>query len=163
MTDEMGYRNIDRVYELSQQGRLSKESGGTLTLDLLALSMMTYMARKAIDKEDRKAIAEGKPYWCYWGGWDSMAATIGMVLPTDEQREHAFEDESVADAISARQLTARNRLSRTAKFLKERGCIKMLKAPVTFARENAIWLLRLGETEEENATAEAWARKCLNL
>lgn len=164
MTDDMGYRNIDRVYRLAQHGRLSKLSNGVQTLDLLALSMMTYMARKAVDKEDvRNVIHNDKPYWCYWGGWDAMAAEMGLILPPGEFGDPNATIEELSETVEKRTRTARNRLSRTARFLQERQCLKMLKAPVTFAGKNAVWLLLLGESEEENRQAETWARECLRI
>lgn len=68
MTEQMGYRNVDRVYALASQGKFSKtDENGKQTLDLLALSMMTYMASKVIDKEDVNAVVyQNRAYWCYW-------------------------------------------------------------------------------------------------
>lgn len=163
MTDQMGYKNIDRVYDnLAQRGKLSKESNGRKTLDLLALNMMTYMARKAIDKDDKRTLKEGDPYWCYWEGWDSMAAHMGMILPSDDQTA-LTRDGNLDEDITRRKLTARNRLSRTARFLVEQGCIKQLKPPVPLAGKNAVWLLLLGKTPEENRQAEIQARLAFGL
>lgn len=162
MTDGMGYNNIDRVYDiLAADGRLCKPNGDTLTLDTLALSMMTYMARMAMDKENAKG---NEAYWCYWGGWDNMAARMGMILPDEELRREALErSEEYADVVRSRTLTARNRLSRTAKALQKNGCIKLLRPAITFAQKNAIWLLLLGESDEENAEAERVARRAFGL
>lgn len=160
MTDEMGYRNVDRVYDLARQGKFSKTNEeGKQTLDLLALSMMTYMASKVIDKEDVNAVVyHDRPYWVYWEGWDKMAEGMGLVLTAEEATL-----DSAFDASSARTRTARNRLSRESKFLQERGCIKQLKAPVPLAQKNAVWLLVLGRDERENRESERIARLYYNL
>lgn len=159
MTEQMGYRNVDRVYALASQGKFSKtDENGKQTLDLLALSMMTYMASKVIDKEDVNAVVyQDRAYWCYWEGWDKMIEGMGMVI---DSKEHDLD--TAAETTMARTRTARNRLSRGAKFLQEQGCIKQLKAPIPLAGKNAIWLLLLGN-ERENREAERIARLYFNL
>lgn len=159
MTEQMGYRNVDRVYALASQGKFSKtDENGKQTLDLLALSMMTYMASKVIDKEDVNAVVyQDRAYWCYWEGWDKMIEGMGMVIAS---KEHDLD--TAAETTMARTRTARNRLSRGAKFLQEQGCIKQLKAPIPLVGKNAIWLLLLGN-ERENREAERIARLYFNL
>lgn len=169
MTDEVGYKNIDRVYALAREGKMSKQGDGKTplesTLDLLALNMMVYMASKAIDKGDRKIIDEGKSYWTYWGGWTAMGVEMGLIPVETEQTKKLLgpEAEQVARLVETRKRTAINRLSRKARFLVERGCIKQLKPPIPLAQKNAVWLLLLGTDEEENLAAEYWARKMLHL
>ena len=159
MTEQMGYRNVERVYKLASQGKFSKtDENGKQTLDLLALSMMTYMASKAIDKEDVNAVVyQDRAYWCYWEGWDKMIEGMGMVISPAKT-----DLETAAEMTMVRTRTARNRLSRGAKFLQEKGCVKQLKAPVPLAGKNAIWLLLLGNVRE-NHEAERIARLYFRL
>ncbi|OZG57881.1 hypothetical protein BTIS_1122 [Bifidobacterium tissieri] len=164
----MGYRNIDRVFALAERGKLSKIVGDNLKLNELALGMMCFMGKTAIDKEDTAAINEGNPYWCYWLGWDATAAGMGLILPTQQQLDLSYVgDGSAAEkAIENRTLTARNRLSRTAKFLRDNGCVRLLRPATSFAggnKKTAIWMLCLGEDDAENDTAERWARRVLHL
>lgn len=156
--DEMGFKNTERVYDMARRGVFSKPNGDSSTVNLLALNMMLYMSLKAVSAEDQKAINDGKAYWCYWGGWEKMAANMGLTVTPME-----IGDNEADIAVDSKKRTAINRLSRTAKFLQEKGAIKLLRPSSTIGtKRNATWLLLLGD-EAENAAAEAHARECLGL
>lgn len=158
--DEMGFTNVDRVYAMAQRGMFSTLKKDSLTVNQTALNMMIYMAMRSINVEDSKAVNSGKPYWVYWGGWTKMAAELGFTLVPMDMDDMDEED---AARVTVHTRNAINRLSRTARFLQDRGAIKLLRPASTIGmKRNATWLLLLGD-ESENAAAEAWARKCLRL
>lgn len=158
--DDMGYTNFERVEQMSQRGVFStySEKTNALLVNKTAQTMMFYMAMKSINAEDGKAYLAKKPYWVYWGGWERMAVSLGWTLTPLR-----LEDENADLVVEAHRRTVVSTLSRTARFLQDRGAIKLLRPASTIGtKRNATWLLLLGD-DAENAAAEAWARECLNL
>lgn len=160
--DEMGIKNLERLDALSANGRFLKDG----KLQKGPLLMMQYMARCATNREDPAVFQQGKAYWCYWGGWDNIALTYGMMLPSDAEVLAAIEDGADIDPSTRKRIrTARNTISRYAKFLKDQDLIKLIRPAVSYPgrKRNAMWLLLLGATDAENAAAEAQARTYFRL
>ena len=158
MTEEMGYQNVNRVYELSRAGRLTKPRGGKLTLDNMALNTLLFMAHSSYDWPLSKSLADNMvPARLYTLGWRGIAEALGMTLLSFEQLQSGKD----ADAMmKSRENTAKNRISQTWNDLAERGLIKQLY-PQSLGK-NAGYLLLIGDPAE-NREVEAWARRCLGL
>lgn len=161
----MGFKNVQAVYRRSAKGRLLKPRGGQVTLDTTALNMLAYMACNAYDWPLTPSMREHHvPARCYSRGWDKMADDFGMGMVLGERLEKiGLDGEALEAAMAGRSATARSRLSRAAKFLQAQGLIKLL-IPADLRHEKpAVWLLTIGDTAEEDAEVEAWARECYGL
>lgn len=152
MATFMGYRNYDAVIECSKAGKLSRQSGKTKKLDELAMVMLTYMALRSIDKEDTETQRKKHlPYRTYWKGWDAMISDMGMNTLTDEQMESAAKDGlDITQLAEGRTNTARNRLSRAAKFLEQQGLIRRILKPNITRNQTSVWVLLISPTPEQN-------------
>ncbi|TPF91239.1 hypothetical protein [Bifidobacterium sp. UTCIF-38] len=162
--NEMGYRNEDAVYALSEAGRLLKPRGGQVAVDPTAVMLLAYMAHNAYDWPPTEEMRRRHiPCRCYSRGWDVAARAFGMTIAGGEKAAQIIAEGGDLEAMmTARRTTARNRLSQTAKFLQAQGLIKLL-VPADVRRERpATWLLLLGD-ERENREVEAWARECLGV
>lgn len=159
MSEEMGYQNALRVFDLSSVGRLAKPRGGKITINSTAMLVLEYMALHTYDwPPTDKLRTVAAPCRYYTLGWRSIASALGMTLLSAEQVNDPNVD---ADkAIKARAATAQMRISQAWKFLQEQGLVKCL-TPASLGR-NAGYLLMLGD-DEENREVESWARKCLGL
>lgn len=163
----VGYKNMDRVYEKVSQGALSKLNSGKRTTDSFALSLLTYMALRTCGPNDQAVHKGEKPYWCYWGGWNDAMDDLGMTLPDYEPTSdpELISEEQYrrnAEELPKRRRTAWNRIGSAAKFMQQRGILKLLKPANVFQQKNAIWLLCLG-TPTENLLAEKQAREYFHL
>lgn len=164
MRTPMGYRNAEAVYRQSHAGRLLKPRGGQVALDATALSMLTYMALNSYDWPPSADMRRNYiPARCYQRGWDQMAEDFGMlVVGGDRLQEIGIDGDALTSAMASRRNTARARLSQTAKFLQSQGLIKQI-VPASVRREKpAVWLLTIGD-DEENTEVEAWAKTCYRL
>lgn len=158
MTDDMGYQNVNHVYELSSTGRLAKPRGGKITLDSTAMHALLFMAHSTYDwPPSERMTANMLPARLYTLGWRGVAEALGMTLLSFDQLKSG-EDESAMR--TARERTAKNRITTAFKDLAERGLIKQIY-PQSLGR-NAGYLLLLGDAAE-NREVEAWARRCLGL
>lgn len=157
--DGMGYRNAKKVYALASQGRLNRERDGVPVVNSLALHMMLYMALTATDLE---AADDNNPPRVYWAGWSKMAEELGMTPGVKDFLDPDLTDSEIKAIIVRRKNTARNRLSQTARWMRENGLIKQLVPANSYLGRNAAWLLLLGD-DAENREVEAWARRCLRL
>ena len=157
--DGMGYRNAQKVYALASQGRLNRERDGVPVVNSLALHMMLYMALTATDLESAD---DNNPPRVYWAGWSKMANELGMTPGVDDFMNPDLTDKGIETTIIRRKNTARNRLSQTARWLRERDLLKLLVPANSFLGRNAAWLLLIGDPAE-NREVEAWARRCLGL
>lgn len=155
----MGYNNARKVYALAAQGRFNRERDGIPVVNSLALQMMVYMALTATDVEGAD---DETPPRVYWAGWSKMANELGMTPGVDDFMNPDLTDKDIEATITRRKNTARNRLSQTARWLRERGLLKLLVPANSFLGRNAAWLLLLGD-DAENRDVEAWARRCLGL
>lgn len=158
MTEEMGYQNVNRVYELSRAGRLTKPRGGKLTLANMALNTLLFMAHSSYDWPLSKSLADNMvPARLYTLGWRGITEALGMTLLSFEQLQSGKDTDAM---MKSRENTAKNRISQTWNDLAERGLIKQLY-PQSLGK-NAGYLLLIGDPAE-NREVEAWARRCLGL
>lgn len=159
MTEQMGYQNALRVFELSSVGRLAKPRGGKVTINSTAMLVLEYMALNTYDWPPTDKLKRlDAPCRYYTLGWRSISTALGMTLLSPEQM---FNPDIDSDkAMKARESTAQMRISQAWKFLQEQGLIKCI-TPASLGR-NAGYLLLLGD-DEENKAVEQWARRCLNL
>lgn len=159
MTEQMGYQNAIRVFELSSTGRLAKPRGGKITINSTAMLVLEYMALNTYDWPPTDKLKKlDAPCRYYTLGWRSISTALGMTLLSVEQVQDPGTD--VGKAMKARASTAQMRISQAWKFLQGQGLIKRL-TPASLGR-NAGYLLLLGD-DSENRAVEAWARQCLNL
>lgn len=158
MQEEMGYQNVTRVYELSSNGRLAKTRGGKLTIDSTALHTLLFMAHSTYDwPPSERMTANMVPARLYTLGWRGVSDALGMTILSFEQLQSGEDEETMR---TARERTAKNRISTAFKGLAERGLIKQLY-PQSLGK-NAGYLLLIGDPAE-NREVEAWARRCLGL
>lgn len=158
----VGYRNAQKVTELARKGKLNSYRDENATLNQMAYIMLQYMAFSSIDWEDEEA-KKHHPARCYWRGWDAMALDLGLTLPSPKQAKAILDGDLDHDeTIGRRTRSAKNRLSQTARWLRERGLIKQLVPANSFMGRNATWLLNLGDPEE-NDEVETFARWKLGL
>ena len=157
----MGTQNIKAVYRRSREGRLNNMRGDNASFDPMAMSVLQYMAAVAMDYEPDRTYHEGDiPPRCYWAGWPAMVEDFGMVMPSEQQAHDPNVDPEAL--FQSREQTSRNRISRAARWLEERGLInKLLPANTRYGRA-AYWLLMIGD-DFANARVEQSARTALGL
>ena len=158
MQEDMGYQNVTRVYELASHGRLAKPRGGKLTIDSTSLHTLLFMAHSTYDWPPSERMTTNLvPARLYTLGWRGVSDALGMTILSFEQMQSGKD---VGAMQTARERTARNRISTAFKDLAERGLIKQVY-PQSLGK-NAGYLLLIGDPAE-NREVEAWARKCLGL
>lgn len=157
--EPVGYKNASKAYEAARHGRLLKQRGDKRALNTMALSMLVYMAEHSYDwppTEDNRR--KHLPSRVYERGWNRLISDFGMDYVGPELMSASDGDALIA----ARHRTAVNRVSQSAKFLKEQRLIKELRKADVRREIPSAWLLLLGD-DEENREVERWARQCLNL
>lgn len=156
--ETMGYRNLDKVDELARAGRFQSVRGDAHTFDPMQYALLSRMARATydwpLDKEAKKS--DGVPR-TYDRGWLAMAYELGMICESDGIA--AGEQEIIGNLPRYPRLErlAMQRLSLTAKKLEEAGLIKCLFHGSAQKKNNSIWLLMIGD-DEENAEVEQYVR-----
>ena len=159
---QMGYQNMQAVYDISRTGRLAKKRGENLAAYTMAQLVLDYMAINTYDWDRARNQPPGKlrkvnaPCRYYTLGWRAIADAYGMMLLTPEQAMSEDADKEMAK----RENTIRKNISNAWLFLQERGVIKKLE-PASLGK-NAGFLLLIGD-DEENRAVERWARQCLGL
>ncbi len=158
--EPMGYRNTRLVEELASQGRITTKRGETRSFDPMQFTLLFKMASATYDWPLDEAAAKN----CvlprtYRRGWLAMANELGMTLPDSMDEIEVIGDKPRAPK---KELKAMQRLSLTAKKLEAAGLIKCLRAGSPQKRNNAVWLLLLGD-DEENAEVEAYVRRRLRI
>lgn len=166
MEQDMGYTNSEAVYDLSRDGRFLERKNDQMRLNLLALQVLAYMAHVTYDwdvennRPPAKTARAGRACRYYSLGWRNVAEGLGMISLTPEQIMGGGAAGAVDDALSGREHTARNRISRAWGFLRGQGLLKRLRTSTV--GHNAGYLLMLGDAGE-NAAVEKWARRCLAM
>lgn len=156
----MGFRNMDRVDELLREGRLNARYGKGTSLDPMQECMLSKLARVTADwpldkaAEDRRMLPRTYSY-----GWLALARELGMTLPDSPEEIVVIGDEPRAPG---KERKAVNRLSETAGKLEDKGLMKCLREGSPQKRSNAVWLLLLGD-EDENREVEEYVRSRLRL
>ena len=156
----MGYRNIILVDGILREGRVTHKNRGVQTLDPMQALILYKLAWVTADYPlDKKAKEKGRLPRTYTYGWLSLAQELGMTLPVpgDELDVIAGEPRN-----RKRELIAMQRISRTVKSLEEAGLIKCLRRGSAQKRNNAVWLLTIGDPNE-NREVEQYVRAHMYL
>ena len=95
----------------------------------------------------------------YASGWLKIAIDWGMTLPQSMDELVAIGNEP---RNPKREQLAYNRIGKIAKKLEAAGLIKCLRKGNVQRKNNAVWLLTIG-TSEENAEVEAYVRQHMYL
>ena len=156
----MGFRNMSHVDELARAGRFNIKYGNGRSFDSMQALVLSKLALVTADWPlDEAAKAKRLLPRTYRYGWLALAQEFGMTLPDSPDEIEVIGDEPRAPK---KERKAVNRISETVKKLEAAGLIKCLRAGSPQKRNNAVWLLLLGD-EEENAEVEAYVRRRLNL
>ena len=160
MESPMGYRNSQIVEELAAEGKITTEHKGVQTFDFAQYSLLKRMAETTADWPLDKA-AEEKHMLprTFTSGWLSIAIGWGMTIP---QTIDEIVDIGNEPRNPKREQLAYNRLGKIAKKLESAGLIKCLRNGNVQRKNNAVWLLMLGD-DEENADVEAYVRERMRL
>ena len=132
--ENMGYKNMQAVYDVNRAGRMAIRRGDNMTLNKNAELVLMFMASQTYDWDSenncppKKLMDKQVPCRYYTLGW----------------RANSIQ-KSISDAWV---------------FLRDRGIIKTIE-PASLGK-NAGFLLLLGD-DAENAAVERWARKCLGV
>lgn len=159
MESPMGYRNSQIVEELAAEGKITTEHKGVQTFDFAQYSLLKRMAETTADWPLDKA-AEEKHMLprTFTSGWLSIAIGWGMTIP---QTIDEIVDIGNEPRNPKREQLAYNRLGKIAKKLESAGLIKCLRNGNVQRKNNAVWLLMLGD-DEENAKVQITSAKTLN-
>lgn len=158
--EPMGYRNIQLVDGIIREGRIVRKSGKVMTLDSMQALILYKLAWITADYPlDDKAKAKGRMPRTYTYGWLALAQDLGMTLPAPGDELDVIGDEP---RNPKRELIAVQRISRTVKCLEEAGFIKCLRKGSAQKRNNAVWLLTIGDPAE-NAEVERYVRAHMYL
>lgn len=95
----------------------------------------------------------------YASGWLRIATDWGMTLPQSADELVAIGNEP---RNPKREQLAYNRIGKIAKKLEDAGLIKCLRKGNVQRKNNAVWLLLLGD-EEENRDVEEYVRRRLRI
>lgn len=160
MESPMGYRNSQIIEELAAEGKITTEHKGVQTFDFAQYSLLKRMAETTADWPLDKA-AEEKHMLprTFTSGWLSIAIGWGMTIP---QTIDEIVDIGNEPRNPKREQLAYNRLGKIAKKLESAGLIKCLRNGNVQRKNNAVWLLMLGD-DEENADVEAYVRERMRL
>ena len=95
----------------------------------------------------------------YMHGWRELSKSLGMTIAD------SLEDLSIKGNEPRnlrKEKTARIRIGRVMKKLQSKGLVKCLKTGRYSKHSSAVWLLTIGD-EEENKDCEKYVRRMLNL
>lgn len=156
----VGYRNTKLVEQLAREGRITKTFKGKRTFDSEQYVLLSKMASATYDWPlDESASKHSRLPRVYAFGWLEMADDLGMTLPDSPDEIEVIGNEPRAPK---RENAAIQRISKAATRLQANGLIKCLRQGSPQKRNNAVWLLLLGD-DQENAEVEAYVRKRLRI
>lgn len=95
----------------------------------------------------------------YMYGWLELASALGMILPDNTDNITVVNNEP---HDLRKESSAISRISRIVAKLKAKGLVKCLKTGRYSKHSSAVWLLTIGD-EEENKDCEKYVRRMLNL
>ena len=160
MEPEMGYRNMLAVEELASQGKLAVTHKGARSFDFAQYALLSRMAWLTADWPlDKTAEEKHMLPRTYASGWLRIATDWGMTLPQSADELVAIGNEP---RNPKREQLAYNRIGKIAKKLEAAGLIKCLRKGNVQRKNNAVWLLLLGD-EEENREVEEYVRRRLRI
>lgn len=160
--ENMGYKNMQAVYDVNRVGRMAIRRGDNMTLNKNAELVLMFMASQTYDWDSenncppKKLMDKKVPCRYYTLGWRAISDSLGMVMLTPEQ--------AMGGNAEAKMKTRENSIQKSISdawvFLRDRGIIKTIE-PASLGK-NAGFLLLLGD-DAENAAVERWARECLGV
>lgn len=161
--ETVGYRNLDRLDELARDGRFQNERGGEHSFDPMQYALLSRMARVTYDwpLDTEAGKRSGLPR-TYNRGWLLMAYDLGMICESDGLESGDMEVIGNEPRYPRLERRAMQRLSVTAKKLEKAGLLKCLMRGSAQKRNNSVWLLLLGD-DQENAEVEAYVRRRLRI
>ena len=158
--EPLGQHNIKLVDDAIREGRLTRNHKGVETLDPMQALILYKLAWVTADYPlSAKAKEGGEMPRVYKRGWLALARELGMTLPEPGDEIEIIGNEP---RIPKRELVAVQRISKTVKKLEEAGFIKCLRKGSAQKRNNAVWLLTIGDPEE-NAEVERYVRAHMYL
>lgn len=160
--ENMGYKNMQAVYDVNRAGRMAIRRGDNMTLNKNAELVLMFMASQTYDWDSenncppKKLMDKKVPCRYYTLGWRAISDSLGMVMLTPEQ--------AMGGNAEAKMKTRENSIQKSISdawvFLRDRDIIKTIE-PASLGK-NAGFLLLLGD-DAENAAVERWARECLGV
>lgn len=160
MEQPMGYRNYLAANGLAAAGRLTVTRRGVRSFDPMQYALLTNMAWLCADWPlDEQAERMHMLPRTYTQGWSRIAEGLGMTLAETPEE---IVDISDRPRAPHRERLAANRISQAAGKLEAAGLIKCLRKGSVQRKNNAVWLLMLGD-REENMQVEEFVRSRMRL
>lgn len=156
----MGIRNAQIVRTLTRQGAFNTKRGLITSFNSIENAILMEMALSSadypldIDAKKKKLMPR-----TYMHGWRELSKSLGMTIAD------SLEDLSIKGNEPRnlrKEKTARIRIGRVMKKLQSKGLVKCLKTGRYSKHSSAVWLLTIGD-EEENKDCEKYVRRMLNL
>ena len=158
--DFVGYRNARLVDGLASTGRIMTKHGEGRTFDPLQYSVLMKMAIGTYDWPlDEQAQKKNALPRTYTFGWLALAQDLGMTLPDSADDIIVVSGEP---RVPKKETLAIQRICKAAKRLEEAGLIKCIRKGNVQRKNNAVWLLTIGDPEE-NAEVERYVRAHMYL
>lgn len=156
----MGFRNLQQVTALAKYGKLNNKRGLITSFSADEFSILSVMALQSADYPlDAEAKKKKLMPRTYMYGWLELARALGMALPDNMDNITIINNEP---HDLRKESSAISRISRIVAKLKAKGLVKCLKTSRYSKRSSAIWLLTIGD-EDENRECEKYVRFALNL
>lgn len=156
----MGFRNLQQITTLAKYGKLNNKRGHITSFSADEFAILSVMALQSadypldIDAKKKKLMPR-----TYMYGWLELASALGMIVPDNTDNITVVNNEP---HDLRKESSAISRISRIVAKLKAKGLVKCLKTGRYSKHSSAIWLLTIGD-EEENKDCEKYVRRMLNL
>lgn len=157
----MGFRNAQLISQLASRGMLNvRHSDGVESISFPEFGVLKVLAESTADFPlDEEAKRKRLMPRTYSYGWLSVAQALGMTLSSNIDM---IQNIGGKPRDLKKEAAAINRISRIVKKLESKGLIKCLKQNSYSKRLNSVWLLTIGD-EDENRECEKYVRYVLNL
>lgn len=156
----MGFRNLQQVTALAKYGKLNNKRGLITSFSADEFAILSVMALQSADYPlDAEAKKKKLMPRTYMYGWLELARALGMALP-DNMDNITIVNNEPHDL--RKESSAISRISRIVAKLKAKGLVKCLKTGRYSKRSSAVWLLTIGD-EDENRECEKYVRRALIL
>lgn len=156
----MGFRNLQQITTLAKYGKLNNKRGRITSFSADEFAILSVMALQSadypldIDAKKKKLMPR-----TYMYGWLELASALGMIVPDNTDNITVVNNEP---HDLRKESSAISRISRIVAKLKAKGLVKCLKTGRYSKHSSAVWLLTIGD-EEENKDCEKYVRRMLNL
>lgn len=156
----MGFRNLQQITTLAKYGKLNNKRGHITSFSADEFAILSVMALQSadypldIDAKKKKLMPR-----TYMYGWLELASALGMIVPDNTDNITVVNNEP---HDLRKERSAISRISRIVAKLKAKGLVKCLKTGRYSKHSSAVWLLTIGD-EEENKDCEKYVRRMLNL